>query len=65
MNCPYCSDGRTGIFKTRPMPNSTVLRERRCLERGCRAQLVTIEMMRASLGMRVSVAQVRKRRSKP
>jgi transcriptional regulator NrdR family protein len=63
MICPYCN-GNTGIFKTRPMPNSTVLRERRCAAKGCRAQFVTIEQMKITLGKRISVRRAKGRRTK-
>ncbi len=62
MNCPHCG-GATGIWKTRAPPNRTVLREPRCKKRGCRAQFVTVEQIRRTLGTRISVARKRKRKT--
>lgn len=61
MKCPYCG-GKTGIWKTRSMPDGRILRERRCGRRGCRVQFVTVERFERLLGSRMSTAQVRKRK---
>lgn len=57
MICPFCG-GKTGVFKTRSMPDSKVLRERRCTRRGCRRQFVTVETMDVDLGAHYSIRRL-------
>jgi transcriptional regulator NrdR family protein len=59
MKCPHCG-GRTRIWKTRAADNGSVLRERRCTRRACRAQFVTVEVVQPAYGSRISQTSVQR-----
>lgn len=63
MRCPTCG-GATRVWKTRVAQDGSVLRERRCRARTCKAEFVTIELLRRALGSRVSVARKPRRKTR-